>query len=252
MAKDGMKYFRIAQELNGEHAKILKEEKLHFRANRGSFSLISLSKETPEEGKGGFKSKDRGKKFLDEIKALLSSKIHTKGRGDSRYTREKELQAWIIDYAMNQEYRLPFSEGLTFLTSELAMLDDAGKKIVNDILAIDREGRIVVIELKSSCEMRDKMTLQNQVNRFCVVIDNNRSFFRELVALLAQGRVWNERIRGIVVWPDGAAWPKENGQPRTDWEYGIEEVRYKETLEKAEGKDQRQIYYNEKGEIPFH
>lgn len=238
MAEDSMKYFRIAKELNEECLKDLKAKKLHFRGNVGSFSLISLDRKTPEQGKGGFSDKEQGRNFLAKgFDSLLASKKDKIDLGQSRPTREKELQAWIIDYAINHNYRLPFSNGLTFLTSELAFHES--RKIVNDILALDQEGCLVVIELKSS---RHKKTLEGQVENFCKVIDSKQDFFRELVALLAPGKAWNWRLRKMIVWPDA------NERPRDDWEEGIEEIRYREKLDK-EGRPQ--IYYNEKGEITF-
>jgi len=247
MAEDSLKYFRIAQELNKKNGVKLKDDKLHFRGNIGSFSLISLAMKTPEQGKGGFIDNTTAQDFLDkEIDSLLESKREKIDDGKSRTTREKELQAWIIDYAINHEYQLPFSDGLTFLTSELAFAKP--EKIVNDILAIDRDGSLVVIELKSS---RDKTTLEGQVERFFKKIDCNPAFFKELVKVLAPEKEWSSQRRGMVVWPDSKVWPNEHGQPRTDWKHGIEEVRYKERLEKVDEKEQRQIYYNEKDEITF-
>jgi RecB family endonuclease NucS len=246
MAEDSMKHLRIAQELNKECEEMLKGKKLHFRGNNGSFSLISLDRKTPEQGKGGFKDKEQGKRFLHEgIDLLLASKTEKIEAGNSRPTREKELQAWIIDYAINHEYRLPFSEGLTFLTSELAFNNP---KIVNDILALDQNGSLVVIELKSS---RDKTTLEGQVKRFFDKIDGDRPFFHNLVKLLVPEKDWNEQKRGMIVWPDSKVWPNEHGQPRTDWDHGIKEFRYKEKSAEVGGKEQRLIYYNEKEEIIF-
>jgi hypothetical protein len=247
MAEDSLKYFRIAQELNKKNGVKLKDDKLHFRGNIGSFSLISLAKKTPEQGKGGFVDNTTAQDFLDkEIDSLLESKREKIDDGKSRKTREKELQAWIIDYAINHEYHLPFSDGLTFLTSELAFAKP--EKIVNDILALDLDGSLVVIELKSS---RDKATLEGQVERFFGKIECDRDFFKELVKLLAPGKSWNGRRRGMIVWPDSKVWPNPNGQPRIDWKHGIEEIRYKEELGIVDGKEQRQILYNEKGEIEF-
>ena len=247
MDENGLQYFRMAQELNKKYWDSLNNKKLHFRGNRGSFSLISLDHETPEQGIGGFTDKEKGESFLIEtIDSLLEEKRKKVAVGDSRPTREKELQAWIINYSINNGYQLPFSSGLTFLTSELAFTKT--EKIVNDILALDQAGNLVVIELKSS---RDKATLQRQVEKFYRTIEGNKEFFKELVTLLSPGSAWNGQMRGMIVWPDSKLWPHENGQPRTDWKHGIEEIRYKEKLEKVDGKDQRKIYYIEKDKIEF-
>lgn len=244
MTADIMKYFRIAKELNEECKDDLIAKKLHFRGNMGSFSLISLCHATPEQGKVGLKKKESGKRFLDEgIDSHLAAKRDKIVAGKSKPTREKELQAWIINYAVNHEYKLPFSTGLTFLTSELAFNDS--KKIVNDILALDEQGCLVVLELKSS---RNKKTLEGQVEGFCDVISSKQDFFKELVALLASERGWNGRIRKMIVWPDANVWPDAPGRARTDWRHGIEEVRYREYLDE---KRRRQIYFDGNDEIVF-
>jgi hypothetical protein len=226
MAEDRLKHFRTAKKLNGDKdvKKILKDKKLHFRGNVGSFSLISLNQKTPEQGKGGFVNEKQGLEFLENsIDILLESKKDKVDTGKSRPTPEKNLQAWIIDYAINHNHQLPFLTDLTFLTSELAF-PTPSKRFVNDILALDCEGNLVVIELKSA---RLKKELQTQVNEFCQIIANEHDFFKELVILLLPERQWNGKVRKIIVWPFADC------KPREDWEYEdgipIEEARYKES-----------------------
>lgn len=223
MSEDLLKYFRIAKKMNEDKdlSKILKGKKLHFRGNVGSFSLISLNQKTPEQGKGGFVNEKQGLDFLENsIDILLKSKKDKVDTGKSRPTPEKSLQAWIIDYAINHNHQLPFLTDLTFLTSELAF-PTPSKRFVNDILALDCEGNLVVIELKSA---RLKKELQTQVNEFCQIIANEHDFFKELVILLCPERQWNGSVRKIIVWPDA------NNKSREDWinEDGvpIEEIRY--------------------------
>lgn len=236
MATDSLEYFRIAKKLNEELKKEPSARTLHFRGNIGSFSLISLDRETPEQGKGGFKKEKQGWTFYkDEIDSLLEIKKEKIRCGESRPTREKELQAWIINYAINNEHQLPFANGLKFLTSELAF--HTPKKLINDILAIDEQGNLVVIELKST---RHKTTLEGQIDAFCNVIADKKDFFKELVALLAPEKEWNGGVRKIIVWPDA------NGKSRSDWN-DIEEIRYKEKI----GQDGPLIDYNDKDEIIF-
>ena len=245
MKDERLKYIKIAKDLNEKFKAELAKKQLHFRGNRGSFSLISLDRKTPEQGKSGFTdeklfnmNKDQMDIYWAEIDEILTSKREKRERGESRPTREKELQAWIINYAINNDNNLPFSSGIKFLTSELAF--QTSKKIVNDILAIDQEGSLVVVELKSA---RHKQELKNQVDDFCGVITDEEEFFKELVELLAQEREWNGEIRRMIVWPDA------NGKPRNDWaSAGIEEVRYKE----KKGKDGLQeIDYDENSNIVF-
>ncbi len=245
MAEELLKYFKNAKNLNEEFQAELKTKKLHFRGNLGSFSLISLDRKTPEQGKGGFKEESQGREFLPKIEIHLSDKLGKIERGElrTRPTREKELQAWIINYAINNGYNLPFSSGLKFLTSELAF-QKSEKKIVNDILAIDQEGTLVVVELKS---VRDKKELERQVDDFCMIIADKKAFFKELVVFLAPERPWNGKVRKMIVWPDA------NNKTRADWEnkdgVHIEEVRYKEII----GSDKhKKIVYNETDEIEFY
>lgn len=245
MKDERLKYIKIAKDLNEKFKAELVKKKLHFRGNLGSFSLISLDRKTPEQGKSRFTNekllnmnKDQMDKFWSKIDNILARKREKIARKESRPTREKELQAWIINYAINNNYKLPFSSGLKFLTSELAF--QTYKKIVNDILAIDQEGSLVVIELKSA---RHKQELMGQVDDFCGVIAVEEEFFKELVELLEEEREWSGEIRRMIVWPDA------NGKPRNDWaSVGIEEVRYKE----KKGKDGLQeIDYDENNNIVF-
>lgn len=237
MAEDQLKHFKTAKDLNEEFKEELTKRSLHFRGNLGSFSLISLDRKTPEQGKGGLVDYKQGCSCLSDINAILESKLEKIELGKSRPTREKELQAWIINFAINNDYTLPFSSGLKFLTSELAF--QKPRKIVNDILAIDQEGSLVVIELKSA---RHKTELEEQVNKFCDVIAVEKSLFEELVKLLSPEKEWNGKVRKMIVWPDA------NGQQRNDWASDIEEVRYKEH---SEADDRPEIDYDENGNIIF-
>jgi len=215
MLSDPLKYFTCAKELNDEHHKVLRKEKLHFRGNINSFSLISLDPKTPELGSPPLKSKIKAKKALCDIKTRLKE-------GPMRFTPEKALQAWVIDHALNNDMILPFGEKLTFLTSELALSNvyikskDKLGKIVNDILAIDDSGVLWVIELKSD---RLKKELTKQVDNFISVVDNDVSFFTDLVALLS-GKTWEKKVRGMVVWPHAHTSP-------LDWDH-IKEICYQQ------------------------
>ncbi len=225
--------FKIAKELNEEYRKLLRTKKLHFRGNSGSFSLISLSKETPELGKGGFKSKNKGKEFLDKV---TSPKF--KWKLPKRPIREKELQAWIINYALNHGNKMPFGENLKFITSEMSLMKGK-KKIVNDILAIDGNNDLVVIELKSK---RLKKELEMQVEQFNKLImdSTNTTLFEGLVKLLTN-RNWSGKTRGMVVWPHA------KNSPLATWEHGIKEICYYE--KEYDGK--KTIVYDKSGNIRF-
>jgi hypothetical protein len=243
MVDERLEYFQIAQELNEEFKTELTQKQLHFRGNVGSFSLISLNQFTPEQGKGRLTTRKQGLSCKAKIDIILAEKKEKIERGKSRLTREKELQAWIINYALSNGHTLPFSSGLTFLTSELAYPvteeNKKSEKIVNDILAIDQEGSLAVIELKS---LRNKKELENQVEKFCKVIAADPSFFMDLVKLLAPGKEWNGKVRKMIVWPAA------NRRSQNDLAEDIEEVRYKQ----KRGEDGRfKIDYDKYGNIVF-
>lgn len=208
MQLDSLKYFTYTKKLNDDNHEVLRKKKLHFRGNINSFSLVSLDPRTPEIGVSSLKSLEDGEKALDEP---IESKLNA---GIGRSTPEKALQAWVIDHALNHDMLLPFGEKLTFLTSELALSnvyiksEDKIGKLVNDILAIDDSGVLWVIELKSD---RLKKELTKQVDNFISVIDNNVSFFTDLVALLSV-KIWEKKVRGMVVWPHAHTSPLDWGE----------------------------------------
>ncbi len=215
MKNQNLNYFAIAKELNTENHKELKKNKLHFRGNFNSFSLISLDKETAEKGKPSkgepkFKTKDDGIKALDELKINPLKK-------NLRHVPEKELQAWVINYAMNNGLKLPFGNNLFFLTSEMAFPKSEKGKVVNDILAIDNEGNLVVVELKPK---RDN-TVKKQVEHFAKIIEKHHDLFMNLVNILTDKK-WNGIVKTMVVWPKLSSGnnPRDNAFPL------VEEINY--------------------------
>lgn len=203
-----MKFFQMAHELNLVNHEKLKEKELHFRGSMHSFSLISLARETAEVGLKNLKSLKEGENALNnKIASKLSKSL-------GRSTPEKVLQAWIIKHAINNEMLLPFGKNLTFLTSELAFksvfVKSKGKngKLVNDLLAIDDNGSLWIIELKSE---RHKKRLADQVNDFIAVIDKSRDFFVDLVTTISDKK-WNGTLHGMVVWPYAKTSPLNWGE----------------------------------------
>lgn len=212
---DKLKYIRIAHELNQKLSETLLEKKFHFRGNLNSFSLISLSKSSPEIGFSGLKTEKDGKEYYDKI-IKPDFKLTKK-----RETREKELQAWIILNALKNGNQLFFDKKIKFLTSELAMeltTLDPKKRVVNDILGLDEDNSLVVIELKS---VREKKRLEEQIDDFNQVISQNKTFFKDLVMYLT-GREWNGKVKNIIVWPDAPTVSKKN------WLHNITEITYQE------------------------
>lgn len=214
MNRFSLDFMQMAQELNLEHHEKLRDRALHYRGNINSFSLVSLSDDTPEIGISNLKSKMQANNALEN---RIAAKLKA---GLGRSTPEKTLQAWIINKALSNNMVLPFERKLTFLTSELALtgvfIESEGKegKIVNDILAVDDYGALWVIELKSA---REKKTLETQINNFISVVDKNRDLFTELVQMLSK-KTWSGKICGMVVWPHARTSPLDWGE--------IEEVCY--------------------------
>jgi len=188
------KYFILAKELNYEFKKLLKEKQLHFRGNFSSFSLISINNETAEKGFANLNSKE------DAIK-ILNSEL--KIQKPQRNTPEKVLQAWIINYAVNNLYKLPFGDNFNFITSELVLpvkesydLSIKKRDIRNDILAIDKEGNLLIIELKS---IRVNFVKQQTID-FEKVINYEKSLFMDFVKQLT-GQTWSGKCKKVIVWP---------------------------------------------------
>ena len=193
-------YFKLAHKLNEENSALLLEEKVHFRASLNSISLISISEDKPELG-----VKCNAKNYLlnNSNKELLSKdldKIRSKST-PQRPTPEKDLQSWIISYALSNNYSLPFDKSIKFITSELTIQNRQGKKIVTDILGFNPTlNQIYVIELKSE---RLRKRLIEQVDNFSNVIIENPEFFNNLLNIhnFDSPIDISNKIIKVVVWP---------------------------------------------------
>ncbi|GAB6008462.1 PDDEXK family nuclease [Dysgonomonas reticulitermitis] len=164
---------------------------------------MSLDPKTPEIGISPINRKNAEEKLLN-----------FDPKEPVRKTPEKILQAWIIFNAIQNNNLLPFADNLTFITSELAIVLKDNKRIVNDILAIDKDNNLVVIELKSSRVNKVK----EQATKFKEVIESEPFFFRFLTKLMTD-RDWSDTIRCVVVWP------KAEGKVKTTpQEYGNVEI----------------------------
>jgi hypothetical protein len=198
-----LKYFKIAKELNKKFKKDLKQQKAHFRGNINSFSCISLCRETPELGEGGMKTYERGQRYLkEELKNIVKPK---------KNTPEKELQAYIIWQALNNNKKLPIDKNILYLTSEMAAYK-GNEKIVADILSLNQNNDLVILELKTD---RARKRLLDQVNNFEDCIKQDKKFFNDLVALLS-GKKWSGKIVNVIVWPWAATSPVAWGQDITE------------------------------------
>lgn len=207
-----LKFFKLAKQLNTNHHPELSMKNLHFRGNFNSLSLVSLSQKSPEMGKSGIKSIKKAERMLKDIK------LGTPGR----LTREKHLQAYIINESLLNGGKLPFGN-YTFLTSEIAYTNKDKKRVVNDILALNSDNSLVIIELKS---IRDSKVIQQTHDFEIKAIKENPDIFTKLVQTLSE-RKWNGKIKKVAVWP----MKSDGGKSKIhdiDELYGYEMVNYQE------------------------
>ena len=212
-----LKYFAVTKELNDTFHELLIENKVHFRASIKSFSLISVSQEKPELGTP---CKDSKYKFEDKRKDSVIEdidKIKMKPLPPPSLSKpEKKLQAWIINYSLNNNFKLPFGN-YTFLTSELAFPTEERKRgYVNDILAVDDKNTLIIIELKSSRTNNVKIQAIEYEEK---VINKNIDFFHKLVNLML-GVKWNGETKKVSVWPH------KDGNTKKQEHLEVEELNY--------------------------
>ena len=182
-----LKYFKLASALNEKFRKELLEREAHFRGNVNSCSLISLNTKTPEKGVSGITERNAEKKLAD-----------FNPDEPKRKTPEKSLQSWIILNAIRNNHILPFGENLTFITSELAIVLEDNRRVVNDILAINENNDLVVVELKSARVNQVK----EQAIEFKQVIQSGeyKIFFEDLTEAMT-GKSWSGNVKCVIVWP---------------------------------------------------
>lgn len=175
-----LKYFELANKLNGNYEQLLIDNEVHFRASINSISMISISNDKPELGikcnAPKYKSSANLKNIIEED--IIKVKSINKPQ---RPTPEKELQSWIINYALNNNNSLPFDTDMKFITSELAIRSKSGKKTVTDILGYNETNQqLYVIEIKSDRLLK---RLIQQVGDFENVILENPQFFSQLLSI---------------------------------------------------------------------
>lgn len=197
-----LEFFELAKELNETHHEELLKKELHFRGNFNSISLVSLSQKSPEMGKSSIKSKATAEKYLKNLKLQIPGRL----------TREKHLQAYIIQKSLLNGGEMPFG-GYKFLTSEIAFSVGDRKRLVNDILAIDSDGTLVIIELKS---LRDTKVIDQTISFNDNVVQKESKLFSDLVTLLS-GKQWNNKVKRVAVWP-------KKGEKAKNKKYNIDEL----------------------------
>jgi len=184
MISEKLKYFELAKKLNAMHREELVIKEAHFRGSMNSCSLISLNHETAEIGESGITEKNA---------ARILTGFNPKSPG--RPTPEKTLQAWIILNALRNNHILPFGDNLTFITSELASVND--DKTVNDILSINETNDLVVIELKPE---RINKVKQQALKFKDIILSDKEGFFKRLTELMT-GKDWSGKVICAIVWP---------------------------------------------------
>ena len=186
-------FFKLALDLEKQFKDELIKSEVHFRANLNSLSLISVSSNKPELG---VPCKNHTQ-WTSEILHTYIKKIQNKPE-PKRPTPEKSLQARIIKEAQANKYKLPFDNSIIFITSELAMSNNNGAKIVSDIIGFDTESnQLVIIELKSDRLLK---RLIEQVDNFEDIINDNFWFFHDLVTINGFDKL-SEFSRKAIVWP---------------------------------------------------
>jgi hypothetical protein len=193
------RFFQLALELEKQfHEELIKNE-VHFRASLNSLSLISVSADKPELGV----SCKNHKHWTTEVLHIYIEKIKKKPM-PKRPTPEKSLQAWIIKYSQVNDRKLPFNNSIKFLTSELAIHNNNGTKIVSDIIGYDTNtNQLIIIELKSNRLLKK---LIEQVDNFEKIFHNNYWFFRELI-ILHDFNILEDISRKVIVWPHAKTSP---------------------------------------------
>jgi hypothetical protein len=203
-----LKYFELANKLNENYLRLLIENEVHFRPSINSISMISISNDKPELGIKCNASKYKTSTNLIDIIEKDISKVKS-FKKPLRPTPEKELQSWIIKYALNNNHRLPFVPDIKFITSELAIQSKSNKKTVTDILGYNKDTQqLYIIELKSDRLLK---RLIQQVSDFENVILENTQFFSQLISIhgFASPVDFLKKIKKVIVWPEGKTSPKE-------------------------------------------
>ncbi len=202
--KNSLDGFKNAVDWNKLHHENLNAKKCHFRGGFGGTSLISLHPNTPESGISGVTKPEVAIADIHNIKK------------PERNVPEKQLQAWLI-------YKILYGEkprfwkdlNLSFLTSELRW-GGKNNSTVNDILAIDAEGALWVIELKSKRSLKE---LKKQLDAFSDIIESNRDVFKTLVDTFPTDQKWDGRVKKMIIWPESPS-----GKPPASTKVSLEKT----------------------------
>ena len=192
----------------------------HLRPTSNGMTLVGLVDGRPQRGRGGFRHPER---LVRDFEALFEE--HCLAAPQGRDTPEKELQSALLRDAYLHERRMRLlidatadtgdPAELLFVTDEIALPTDDGRRIVCDLLAVrGLEGgqyRPVVIELKSERAMK---RLVEQVTTFASIVSEHQESFRQLAeALLEREQRFVAPCERWIVWPAATA---DGTEPRAE------------------------------------
>ena len=204
---------------------------VHFRPASQGVAMVGLLPERPQRGRSGIRDL---KRLAREFDARFQRDCVDIDHG--RPTPEKRLQSWLLADAFRHDREMkPLTVGwgetdekLLFVTDELLLLDDEGRKNVCDLLAFrsaDGEtGVPVVIELKTAREMT---RLIEQVAGYASLVEEHAEDFERLYGAVLGREVWfTGSPEQVVVWPADTLRPDRRTAEFAGWD--IKLVGYEE------------------------
>lgn len=184
---------------------LVKHGKVHFRPTTDGITLVCLSPDAPQLGKGGF--------HAQVLAANLESlyEVYCANRSPGRTTPEKKLQSYLISDAYTHSLELNVlkaaapdlaSTAFCFITDELALYDQSRSKLQCDLLALlENDGMQipVLIELKSGRYMTE---LIRQLEEYACLFNIYRTQLEALYsATLGQPVRFTAPPQKWIVWP---------------------------------------------------
>ena len=220
---------RVREDLGG----VLKEHlgQVHFRPASQGVAMVGLLPERPQRGRPGIRD-------LKRLARSFEARFHRDcvNVDQGRPTPEKRLQSWLLADAYRHIRELkPLTVGwgkteekLLFVTDELLLLDDEGRRNVCDLLAFrtaDGEtGAPVVIELKTARQMT---RLIEQVAGYASLVEEHAEGFERLYGAVLGREAWfTGPPEQWVVWPADTRRPDRRTAEFAGW--GIKLIGYEE------------------------
>jgi hypothetical protein len=197
--------------------------RVHFRPASQGVAMVGLLPERPQRGRSGIRDL---KRLAREFDARFRRDCIDIDHG--RSTPEKRLQSWLLaDAFRNGREMKPLTGGwgdtaekLLFVTDELLLLDDEGRRNICDLLAFrttDGEtGVPVVIELKTARQMT---RLIEQVAGYAALVEEHAEGFERLYSAVLGREVWlTGPPEQWVVWPADTLRPDRRTAEFAGWD----------------------------------